>query len=425
MLLLRAAMTPQSAQPRIPLAVGCGALLLGCGVTVEDPASAQQAVVKGTVSPAEQNAVVVVRHKLGDWGTGSIVAPSLVLTSKRLLFEDARDDERFYCYPGPSGVPVTQVLDPKDFTVMFGDTFPMEHTARGKRVLAGPDLDACRSEIVLLEIDRSFPIAPLPLRLLDRPQPGERGLIVGWGMSDASNDAPPGSAFSVTGNRYQKDLTIAAVGAFPFPLESEGSGDVPDLHFTTDVGGCYGDGGAPFLSSGTGAIVGTLSMFEPEDWTLDHTLSPLDCERGQPTFHAISAERDWLIEAFRDAGAAPWLEGLSEPGPSGAACTVNEECASGHCLGSRSRTFCSMSCESEPCTAGEQCLLIDGGRWCVPERLGSGDGDDASCAVSRGRPWMRAWNPVPALFLFLAVRLSRNRSGRRSTCDRVEERRSS
>lgn len=388
------------------LVVACGVSSLACGdPTSERDGKLAQSVIKGTASPVEQNAIVLVRDTAtGEWGTGSLVAPNLVLTSKRVLFTDTLDYAKFYCAEGGAGVPVTKAAQADDIDVLFGAEFPLD-TATGVRIYAGTELDVCRNDIALLEIDSAFPITPLPLRFFTAPLEGEHGILVGWGMSEISRDSPPGSTMTPTGRRHQTALEIRVVSDDPSP--PPGEEPFPDTTFTTDVGACYGDTGAPFISDDTGAIIGTLSRFEPARLTVGGTASPLDCDRGRPVFRALSADRRWLTEAFHEAGAAPWLEGFSRPSAVGAACGTDEECESRHCLQSRSGGFCSASCSQDPCSGATLCLSIDGEPWCVPERLGDESAESAACNVSSFSSKHHDWTSILILTLIFAYNRSR------------------
>jgi hypothetical protein len=391
------------------------ATLTGCSDEgLYAPEAIKQPVVNGAPSPSDQNAVVIVRHRQGSWGTGSVVAPRLVLTSKQLLFEGVDGQERFECGPG-AGAAISQVLDPADFTVMFGEKFPMSGTAGVRRIHASGALDFCDDDLVLLEIDAEFPVAPLPIRFLKPPSAGEDGLLVGWGMSDASKDSPPGASRSVTGMRYQIKLTIEALGPRDFPLPSGGTLRVAGNTFLTGEGGCYGDGGAPFLSLETGAIIGTLSFFEPGDLTShlgDETNPAAECYHAFPAFRTLSAEREWLTQAFYRSGAAPWLEGSTQPARAGEACEVNEDCFSGSCVEARSGHFCSSRCDDGPCSVGQECVPVNGNNWCVPDRWSDTVGDSAACSMSAPSRPARQTLVFPLLVLLFAFRRGSRCAGR-------------
>jgi hypothetical protein len=393
-----------------PLSGGC--LLLACGGAEprEDQALLEQSVIQGQPSPATQNAIVAIYYP-DTWATGTMVAPNLVLTSKQILFDRAivSSSVTMECSLDSKGSPIGQVRDPEDFLVMFGEKFPMTATARGLRIYANAELDLCRSDVALLEIDAEFPIDPVPLRLNTPPVDDEVGNLVGWGLTDERLKSPPGAWPSLMGKRNQLELAIEKVGPADYPLPGGGLVAVTEDTFVTKEGGCYGDAGAPFLARESGAIVGTLTSFEPDDLAAEPVLDVQDCYGSHATFRSLSPEREWLLDAFRSAGAVPWLEGLGQPAANGEACGVDEECLSGHCLATASEGFCSVPCDESPCGSEQQCLEMDGERWCVPERVGSVAPETSSCSLSMGHEAHRC----PVLFSLLALTLVRRRVRRR------------
>jgi MYXO-CTERM domain-containing protein len=389
-----------------------GAVSFGCGShdLEETPRDIRQQIVNGQPSPASQNAIVAIYLDEATWGTGTVVAPNLVLTSKQLLFEPLDPSGIVTCNLESEGTPVGHVRDPEDFLVLFGEKFPMKATARGTRIFAGSDLDICRSDMALLEIDSEFPIDPVPLRLDAPPTDHERGLVIGWGYSDARLKSPPGAYPSLTGKRNQIDLEIQKVGPAEFaPPDGGGVIAVTEDTFVTSASGCYADIGAPFLSEKSGALVGTLTTIEPADLTAELTWDVTDCYGSHATFRSLAPEREWLLDAFREAETAAWFEGRAQPASTGEGCEVDEECKSGRCIGTASGGFCSTRCHHTPCAAEQQCLSLDGEFWCVPERIEDSPRSTSSCSLS----------PAPGpgqssmLFSFLALGFAVRRIRRR------------
>jgi hypothetical protein len=420
MSMLHVAVTGRGWLARCRAALCCGGLLFGCGgPEFEDvPARHDEGIVNGETSPASQNAIVVVYYDEATWGTGSLVAPNLVLTSRHLLFEEPEMDVPgvIECNPDDStGGPVGRVRNAADILVMFGEKFPMRETARGKQIRASNQLDLCSDDLALLEIDREVSIEPLPLRLDLPTDKNELGRAVGWGLTDARRRSPPGSLPSLTGKRNQIFLQIEEVGPAVYSLPDGGAMTVARDTFVTGASGCYGDSGAPFLSAVTGAIIGTLTSFEPDNLVAAPIGDIDDCYESHATFRSLAPEREWILEAFRDAGAAPWFEGLARPAASGDACNLDEECVSGRCVITASTSLCSASCDADPCAAGQQCIEIDGGHWCVPERLEEEPQTSSSCGVSR----FDGTRPSQSVYAILAFGLAgwfRRRRGGPSRC---------
>ncbi len=396
--------------------VALGASLIGCSSPDLDEIQSglRQPVVNGAPSPPAQNAIVAIYLDEGTWGSGTIVAPNLVLTSKQLLFEPTRATGTLTCNVESEGAPVGRVRDPGDFLVLFGEKFPMRATARGTRIFAGDELDLCRSDVALLEIDSEFPIDPIPLRLDAPPAEGEFGLLIGWGYSDARLKSPAGAYPSLTGKRNQEELEILKVGPAEFaPQNGGGTLALSEDTFVTRASACYADAGAPFLSRDSEALVGTVSTFAPADPTLPLTWDVDDCYGSHAVFRSLAPERQWLLEAFREARAAAWFEGRARPAATGKACEVDEECLTGSCITTASGGFCSTRCDDTPCPIDQQCLSLEDELWCVPTQLqnASASTSTSSCSVSGAV----GHGQLAMLFSFLAVALVRRRLRRRLT----------
>jgi hypothetical protein len=409
-------------------ALCCLFTLTGCGDASLGDAQGrvEQRVVNAQPSPASQNAVVAVYYEKpgkATWATGTIVAPNVVLTSKQLLFDAGPQDpvDSIECDDNSVGSPVGQARDPADFLVMFGEKLPMRATARGTRVHGSGVLDFCKDDVALLEIDTEFPIAPVPIRLNGLPLQDEQGLLIGWGLTDDRLRSPEGSYPSLMGKRQQTELKILTIGPDDFPV-SHGAVWVNEDTFVAGEGGCYGDAGAPFLSMETGAIIGTLTSFEPDDLTAAFVGDAVDCYGSHGIFRTLSAGREWLLGTLRDVGKAPSIEGLRAPGVSGDACTDDAECMSGRCLTASVGGFCTVSCDAASCPMGQQCLTVDDQQWCVPERLDQEDSDSTACSVSFSPRASRssALSLIASVFALCWLRRRRNASRR---CESTEERR--
>ncbi len=393
-----------------------GASLVGCSSPELDEIQRglQQPVVNGTPSPRAQNAIVAIYLDEGTWGSGTLVAPNLVLTSKQLLFEPARETGILACNVESEGAPVGRVRNAEDFLVLFGEKFPMRATARGTRIFAGDELDLCRSDVALLEIDSEFLIDPIPLRLDAPPAEGELGLLIGWGYSDARLKSPAGAYPSLTGRRNQAGLEVLKVGPAEFaPQEGGGTIALSENTFVTRASACYADAGAPFLSRDSGALVGTLSTFAPADPSVPLTWDVGDCYGSHALFRSLAPERQWLLEAFRDARAAAWFEGRARPAVTGKECEVDEECLTGSCITTTSGGFCSTRCDDTPCAMDQQCLAFEDELWCVPKQLQNAPANTSTSTSSCSLSGAIGHGELSMLFSFLAVAFVGRRLRRR------------
>jgi hypothetical protein len=400
---------------RYAAAVSSAFVALACGTPGEsdasDAAGLEQRVVLGQTSPKSYNAIVAIYYDPVTWGTGTLVGPNLVLTSKQLLFDSVLDysDAVSTCSLSKEGQPVLRVRKPEHFLVMFGDRFPMTATARGTRIHASHDLDLCASNVALLEIDQEFPVDPLPLRLDGPPLEHERGLMIGWGLTDARLKSPEGAVPSLMGKRNQKELEVLARGPDPYSPENGDSISLPEDTFLTEAGACHGDEGAPFVSRDTGAIVGTVTRWERADPIAPLNWDVADCYGSHAVFGTLTRERDWLLEAFRDSGEVPWMEGFAKPGPVGETCADDRECLSGRCILAASGGFCSTRCEDTACEVGLECLSMDGQQWCVPEQVSTTSRELSSCTTSPSGSANRSSGPLALWALAFAGRRLRRR----------------
>lgn len=395
-----------SIKRRAVSALAIGSLAsLGCGQTAESAGVTWQQVVGPRVesSPSEQDAVVgIINH--GAYATGFLVAPSLVMTARHVTFEEAKDGPWYVnC---KSSAPVTQASDPSRFSILVGAHTPFADAKvlRAKRVFAGPDLDLCKDDIALMQLqDPISDIVPLQLRLDAGAIEGEQGTLVGWG----SNNDQPQIKFGT--QRYQVSLPILSVGRdYQSPDTGDTVGVAPST-FLAGNGACFGDSGGPFISQETGSVVGVMSTIYLADPSTDLGKVPKfeECLDALSVFQTLSFQRDWLRAAFAEAGEAPWLEGLGRPAPVGASCQVDPECISGVCAVAGDTRFCSESCEQKSCPSDMLCAGPSGSHLCVPQRAKAGSAASASCAVTPLRTSQPAW--VAVCFCALLIALWRRR----------------
>jgi hypothetical protein len=400
-------MTARGRSALVCLLLGCAcsdeSLLLGEPETLGLNA---QAIVGGTPSGEDQNAVVlVVRGIFLEFCTGAVVAPNLVLTARHCLF-DALFGENFYLHcerPNDRGS-VLAARDPQTFTVYIGTEkpLPVEPSAVGIAIRSSDDLELCSNDLALLELDRSLPVAPMRLRLDTPPRQDELGTLVGWGT--ARRRGP-----YLIEARQRREIRIEAVGPTLFTPEGGSPRDVQEAMFVGTEGACAGDNGGPLISAETGAIVGVMSEIGNPNVTLDLAGDGIgECLGGLSVFQRLDTQQSWLRQAFRERGLSPWVEGKRRPAEIGDACTDEDECLSGLCVRAGAARLCSLSCSDEACPDGLECVGPAEERVCVPARVPSLTRNDASCATSPGNRDSRG-----PFFWLTFIFLRRGRIGRR------------
>lgn len=387
---------------RWALAFALAAALCGCASNAVEVDSAMKTepVIEGSVDTVTADAaVVIVSDKLDQLATGVLVAPTLVLTSRHLPFLPASaQDQPFFlhCSEDPdgklTGEPITEALNPADYGVAIINK-QRKNVVKGVRFFAGAALDLCENDMVLLQLDNAVTdVAPFPLRLDGPPVARERGWLVGWGMTEQSDDVLPDQGLVTADAPMRVAIDVRAVGKTDFVLPNGSSLLVPDGMFLAPPSGCYGDNGGPFIAQ-SGAVIGILSNIVPSEPT-GHSAdeeSQRDCRLSPSVFRSLATQSAWIRDAFVQAGEVPWLENLARPAALAEPCQDNRECLSGSCVSTSGHAFCSRSCEVDACPAGLQCLGEAGTRSCLPARLKVSAETSSSCAVQRAPAAASKW----------------------------------
>jgi hypothetical protein len=209
----------------------------------DDVAIVQQPIIKGKVSPAAQNAVVMIG--IGDEGlcSGTLVAPNLVLTARHCV---SQTDEGISCAPDGhalSGGRVGADHAAEDLVIYTGRRKSALHaSARGAMILHDQATNLCNHDLAFVVLDREVSGMPIaPLRLTNTTRAGELVTAVGWGLN--AHGALPASRMQ------RQDVEILDVGPSP---------TTPSNHFVVGESICSGDSGGPALSS-RGAVIGVVS----------------------------------------------------------------------------------------------------------------------------------------------------------------------
>jgi hypothetical protein len=365
------------------------ALSWGCGSPPVDGVGAlEAAIIGGEPSTADHDGVVlIVRGQFIQYCTGTVVAPHLILTARHCLFESLVGEGTFIgCDSQGNGPAVIRARDAEDFAVYVGNAKPFfEPDAQGVGIHSSGELDLCRNDIALLEVEPALEPRPLPLRLDEGPVLDEVGTLVGWGAQGLEGPSLPDA-------RHEREVIVSALGPTVYPPKGGVPRLVVEAAFVGTEGGCGGDSGGPLLAK-SGAVFGVqhaVYSADPE-LVLDEKNSRLRCLGAATIFQRIDHQREWLRETFRSLGAAPWSEGKAAPGNVGDRCVDSDECISGACVTAGTQSFCSLDCSNQACPDGMECVGPELERVCTPLDIASAEAPPQQCGLSppaQPRPWL-------------------------------------
>ena len=266
----------------------------------EPVASEQAAIVGGTLSPASQDAVVLLLTEMSDASglyvencTATLVAPNLVLTARHCISQMPKGT--FTCnadggVTGTSGTYGTDAL-PANSLVFVGATAPATFTpstaqASGVKYFHGSEATVCNDDIALVEITPPINTAPIaPLSFDDAVTQGEQLTTVGWG---ATEDADlPSTRMERAG------VSVVTVGPGYVPP----GGELGDREAILSESVCSGDSGGPAFDE-TGNLVAVVSRGPV------NTLLPYGqgCIGTQHVFTQVAPFESLIATAFTAAG---------------------------------------------------------------------------------------------------------------------------
>jgi hypothetical protein len=260
------------------------------------------AILNGTPSGREDDAVVMVVSAATGVTyrcTGTLIAHNLVMTARHCVSDF--DELPFTCLsngeldPSSRGGRMRALYMPSQVSVRIGDGPKPVFGAQAAQLFGAETSSICRNDIALILLDRELSDLPImPIRLTKGTNPGEEVRLVGYGADENGN----------TGNRKTlSGQVITQVGASEF--RSPGDPVPPRTFVTLGPALCIGDSGGPAFTNDT-VLTGVWSQ----------VVGDCTASTARNYFTEVAPFASGLIlPAFEAAGADPWVEGATGPGP--------------------------------------------------------------------------------------------------------------
>lgn len=310
---------PFGAEAALLIALGCVSIS-ACAAPIDggEPQAhvgrSIQAIVNGIASGADQDSVVMLaRFENGarvGLCTATLVAPNLLLTARHCV---SMTDPAAAC--GSDGQPVVGALLHGDRApgtlAMFASaggaavdtTSDALATARGKTLVVDDATTICNHDLAFVVLDRAV-TGPVAQVRLAAPASGETLTAVGFGITEAG--ALPSARRQRSG--------LALVGAGPMAYPDDARYGVGDGEFLVGESACSGDSGSPMLAHASGAVVGVASRAgngQPRD--PNNPAATCLGATAHAVYTQLGANPAFAMRAFKEAKAAPWLEGQPDP----------------------------------------------------------------------------------------------------------------
>jgi Trypsin len=219
----------------------------GCGAR-EPTATERQRVLGGTDTGYDHAGVLYVTSEVGlvggnsyvKIGSGSLVAPNLVLTALHVVSSHPSNipftcDANGNAKTGADGAELGPLVEPEKVAVFAGPFPEGEPVARGKLVLSTGSSTICQNDVALVVLDTALDFPTYAVHRGDPTAIADAVTVVGYGTAPGMEGAA----------RTQRNVQVTAVGQWI-------------RTFTVGAGPCEGDSGGPALNA-EGEIVGVFS----------------------------------------------------------------------------------------------------------------------------------------------------------------------
>lgn len=293
-------------------AVAVLALLAAACSAPPEPAGMQRsAVIGGELTGTAHAGVVYVSSEvrnlsgvpLSKVGSGSVVAPNLVLTALHVVSRNPSDvpftcDDMGHEISGSDGSLLGPTVEPQKVTIYAGQVPGAEPVARGVRIVSTGSSTLCQNDIAFVVLDTPVELPAYPIHRGSAAELGATLTVVGYGTGQSPEPQPV---------RSEREVSVVDVGQWI-------------RTFTVSEGPCEGDSGGPALAE-DGELVGVFSTVATDCKGPNAAAKYTDVSYFQPlveeAFEAADAGSPWSNGTGGDAGEAGEAGRAGDPGQGG------------------------------------------------------------------------------------------------------------
>ena len=280
-------------------------LLMACSSEIADRSAASdapsdaskvrrvsQGIVKGTPDTEANNAVVMINiGTQGEFCTGTLIAPNLVLTAHHCVAtpDETKDCGGFSAPTAPSQLTISVGLQPGNPVANASQVF----------VDTGKPNSICGNDIGLFQLDRDITGVTIARVRLTKPVAGEVVTTAGYGDDGTG---------TVTNGRFVRTgIKVDAVGPSDYSYTTAAGQALPVSLPAGEIGTgestCFGDSGGPLFDA-AGNVIGMTSR-------------GIDAEcNDRPSIYTDTASHAAVIMAAAAAAGHPLLAANPVPGQS-------------------------------------------------------------------------------------------------------------